>query len=589
MLESNHSHDEAADLLQKDIDKEAAVKDERHWVRLTRLCNQRCKFCLDSWNHNGTYVDSEELYDYIRKGREQGKTRLILSGGEPTIHPDFIKFIRFGRELGYDWIQTVTNGMLFGYPKFGRAAVNAGLNEATFSIHGHNAKIQDGLTGTPGAFESGLQGIRNLQAIGGVVINIDIVVNKQNYRQLPEILDFFLNMGVKEFDLLYIIPFGRGFTDYRKNLFFDLDDDAYPYFQKAFEKSKLPGVFMWTNRLPVNYLEDYEHLIQDPHKLHYEINGGRHNFEGLARWGVPPDCYGERCDHCFLAKICRDTLMPYQKWLKGGSFDRVRMSKPEEGKATEKHLEQINAQEAAYEWYVGATVEDLEETARLYERSEGAEVGERVFELEHGALPFDEDLATISGKIDRWVLDHPSAVEALLVGLDGAEPAIEGELGARVGEFEIILQKDVAKLLLSNLPAVAKYEDRLIFTLRNHEYVSGSRAYDASPDQIKTLAKTATRFRNVPTCVTGAHPEGDDRRVLDTKLVDGKGLLDLDAYVHHFVIEEYYSKSRRCSECIHKDECPGFHINYLRNYGYRACDPVNDGGSALKSAVAAEI
>ena len=36
----------------KNASKEAAVKHKRHWVRLTRLCNQRCIFCLDSWNQN---------------------------------------------------------------------------------------------------------------------------------------------------------------------------------------------------------------------------------------------------------------------------------------------------------------------------------------------------------------------------------------------------------------------------------------------------------------------------------------------------------------------------------------------------------
>ena len=30
----------------KDLTKESAVRHKRHWVRLTRLCNQRCIFCL---------------------------------------------------------------------------------------------------------------------------------------------------------------------------------------------------------------------------------------------------------------------------------------------------------------------------------------------------------------------------------------------------------------------------------------------------------------------------------------------------------------------------------------------------------------
>jgi pyruvate-formate lyase-activating enzyme len=569
MNEFNNSRG-SDDLLQKDIEKEAAVKDERHWVRLTRLCNQRCKFCLDSWNHNGTYVDSGELKDYIQKGREQHKTRLILSGGEPTIHPDYVKFIRYGREVGYDWVQTVTNGMLFSYPKFARAAVQAGLNEVTFSIHGHTAKLHDALTGTPLAFETGIQGIRNLQAIGGVVINVDIVVNKQNYKHLPEILDFFLDMGVMEFDLLYVIPFGRGFDDFRKHLFFDLDDDAYPYFQKAFEKSKIPGVFLWTNRLPVNYLENYEHLIQDPHKLHYEINGGRHNFEGLARWGVPPDCFGERCDHCFLHGICRDTLMPYQGWLKENDFGRVRVHVDETSNPSEKKVAKISGQKGGKRWYVGESVDQIVSSLETWKDSaKKPKVIERVWELNSGDLLTADEATSLPVAIDQWVVSTAGAVNDLIGTIDG----IDSE---KVSNYEVVLNQQTMPVLLSNLDFVDSYADRLIFTLRNHEYVSESRSLDPTPEDIASLATSGRRFRNVPECLTGYAPEGTDRRILDSLIVDSKGLIDLDAYVHHYVVEEYYSKSRRCDSCIKKDDCEGLHINYLRNHGYKMCAPIND-------------
>jgi len=576
MQEFNNSHEVETQLLEKDAQKEVAVKDERHWVRLTRLCNQRCKFCLDSWNHNGTYVDSKELEEYIRKGREEGKTRLILSGGEPTIHPDFIKFVRLGRQLGYRWVQCVTNGMLFGYPKFARAAKQAGLHEATFSIHGHTAKLQDQLTGTPGAFDSGIQGIRNLQALGGVVVNVDIVINKQNYKQLREILDYFLELGVTEFDLLYIIPFGRGFEDYRSQLFFELDDDAYPYFQKAFEVSKIPGVYLWTNRLPVHYLENYEHLIQDPHKLHYEINGGRHNFEGLARWGVPPDCYGERCDHCFLAKICRDTLMPYQQWLKEGSFERVCIDLDTEPERPERQRKKLQQQEAQGYWFRTSDLSTLASGLNAWSAEETGREDVEVVVEPTGTGPTDlSSLGDLDVKIDRWVVQGPERIKELLVGTDEKPALISGALGEIAQDFEIILGKDGIGVVLDLEDQVKAHADRLVFTLRNHEYVSESREHDPVPDHIQLLAKIAHRFRNIPQCVTGYAPEGNDRRVLWDGYVDAKGLIDLDAYVHHYVVQEYYSKSVRCGDCVFNDSCEGLHINYIRNHGYKLCEPID--------------
>lgn len=585
MNEFNNSHASGEqEILDKDVGKELAVKDERHWVRLTRLCNQRCQFCLDSWNHNGTYVDSQELLDYIRKGREDAKTRLILSGGEPTIHPDFVRFVRHGRQVGYRWVQTVTNGMLFAYPKFARAAVRAGLNEATFSIHGHTPKIQDSLTGTPGAFDKAIQGIRNLQQIGGVVINIDIVINKQNYKHLREMLDFFMGMGIKEFDLLYIIPFGRGFTDYRRRLFFDLDDDAYPYFQEAFEVSKMPGVYLWTNRLPVRYLENYEHLIQDPHKLHYEINGGRHNFEGLARWGVPPDCYGERCDHCFLAKICRDTLMPYQQWLKEGGFERIKVHVGDSEHAT-RRAEALLRQQSAAHWIVAGDTAAAATAVGDWSDRQDPRPTERVAELTDGSPPAATALSAASpaAPIDRWVVRGPEAVAALLEGGDEG-PRIEQVSDRHVAAFEIVMDQPTVAWLLDHPERLAAHADRVVLTLRNHEYLSESREADPTPEQIRALAASAHRFRNVPECMTGHAPEGCDRRVLDDHIVDDKGLIDLDAYVHHYVVEEYYSKSTRCSACPLFDSCEGVHINYIRNHGYKVCQPLERGDETAGEA-----
>jgi hypothetical protein len=124
--------------------------------------------------------------------------------------------------------------------------------------------------------------MKNLQDTGRVVVNIDVVINKQNYKHLPEIIEYYYNLGIREFDLLHIIPFGRGFDEHRHSLFFDLND-AVPYFRRAFQWAEKPGVYLWTNRLPVQYLEDFERLIQDPHKLFYEFDGGRHNFRGLPQ------------------------------------------------------------------------------------------------------------------------------------------------------------------------------------------------------------------------------------------------------------------------------------------------------------------
>ena len=282
--------------------KESAVKEKRIWVRLTRRCNNGCLFCLDSDSHDGTAISTETVQEQIAAGRAQGGQRLILSGGEPTIHPQFVDFLRLGRKLEYSWLQTVTNGRMFAYRKFANGALGAGLNEATFSMHGHTPELHDYLVGVKGAFGQAMAGMRNL--LGRCVVNVDVVLSAVNIPHLREILVFYIDLGIHEFDLLHMIPFGRAWNEYREVLFYD-PAAMMPHFGRAFSLRKEQDVIIWTNRLPAPFLEGNEDLIQDPHKLHDEVRGRSEMFRDWEVRGVDPICLDpERCGHCPMERFC---------------------------------------------------------------------------------------------------------------------------------------------------------------------------------------------------------------------------------------------------------------------------------------------
>ena len=593
--QENRGHQESrgdAEERAKDAVKESAVKHKRHWVRTTRLCNQRCTFCLDSMNQDGTMVDTAALKAYILLGKRMGRERLILSGGEASVHPDFFELIKYGRQVGYEWIQTVTNGMMFSYKQFARLAADAGLNEATVSMHGHTAHLHDKLTGTPGAFVTGIKGMQNLIATGKVVVNIDVVVNKQNYKVLPDIIRYYYTeLGIREFDLLHIIPFGRGFDEHRHSLFFDLND-AVPYFRKAFEWSKKPGVYLWTNRLPVMYLEGFEKLIQDPHKLHSEFDGGRHNFEGFLKRGLKPDCFGERCDYCFLDGPCRTTMFPYRAHLEAGTFPQVRLDS--------RHVWQGPEARAAFERQrpqrVMLTARDAEDAKAAMARLSFANAPVTV-QLDAGADPralyaytgtavraaaagaggtgTDGKETGLTARVQRFVVTTVDDAARYLVGAH-AVPA--------PAEVEVRLTRDLASWLLARPATVKAFAGRLVAALQVHEYMSESVAVDPEPAQLTRLAKTGIRLKNTPKCVARAEVEPHDHMELDAGMFDGAGALDLDRYVAHYVENEYFAKSIRCGRCAEFDNCRGMQINYLRNHGFGILSPLDEAGMPLADA-----
>ncbi len=551
----------------KDLVKEAAAHHKRHWVRVTRLCNQRCTFCLDSMNQDGTMIDVESLKAYILLGRKLGRQRLILSGGEASVHPKYVDLIRYGRQVGYEWIQTVTNGMMFSYQRFAKAAADAGLNEATVSMHGHTAHLHDKLTGTPGAFVTGIKGMQNLQATGKVVVNVDVVINKQNYKVLPDIISYYYNnLNIREFDLLHIVPFGRGFDEHRHSLFFDLND-AVPYFRKAFAWADKPDLYLWTNRLPVTYLEGAERLIQDPHKLLSEFDGGRHNFEGYLKRGLKPDCHGERCDYCFLDGPCRQTMFPYREALVAGQFATVR-----------RKAVQVWAGTPARDHFERQTAERVVLVADSAPQALAA-----LPELGFADAALTLALPQVA-QVAAFVAASPRPVARCLVaGAADLAAALGGAVPAST-TIEVALDRPVAAWLIANPALWTSAKDRLVAALPNHDVLSASKANDPEPATLRQLAQLGVRLKNVPKCMAGAEVEAGDHGVLDAAMLDAAGDLDLDKYVAHYTTHEYYAKSVRCGLCAEADRCRGLHISYVRNVGLGALVPLDASGQPVPEA-----
>ena len=308
-----------------DLSREEVAGEARHWVRISRTCNNRCSFCLDSDVQDGTFVPREEVEAEIRRGVEEGAVRLILSGGEATIHPDFLDLVRLGKELGYGHVQTITNGRMFAYADFTRRAVKAGLDEVTFSLHGHTPELSDELTGVPGSFVQTVAGIRNVVATG-IVVSGDVVVSRRNVRHLRSVLDLFITLGIREFDILMVVPFGRASPG--AGLLFDPGDEL-EHLHRALELARDPSLHLWTNRLPARFLEGFEDLIQDPHKLHDEVRGRSGILRDLVE-GRPMRCEGDRCSHCFINGLCQEMRAAVDELSKGvPSILRVDLTGPE--------------------------------------------------------------------------------------------------------------------------------------------------------------------------------------------------------------------------------------------------------------------
>ena len=574
---------------------EDAAHEKRNWVRLTYDCNNRCIFCLDSDTHDGEIRDADDVKRQILDGRRKGAERLILSGGEPTIHPRYVDFVRLGQLAGYRKIQTVTNGRLFAYQEFLDRCIEAGLSEITFSLHGPNARIHDALVGVKGAFEQESAGLRRALDDGRAIVNVDIVINRGNVKVLPEMLETFYGWGVREFDLLQVVPFGRAFTEGRDTLFYDLEEAA-GYIRAALEFSARPDVHVWLNRFPPPHLEGFEHLIQDPYKLNDEVRGRKEEFSRQLDAGTPLDCRApDRCRYCYLEQLC-DTLEKVQTTTHQHRFERVRIDTE-----WEASMPVVFGGDPASARRAQAEAGPTDGTTNGDARVRLPVIGASASTLEHLSLP--ERVAEAGAA--RFAVRAPSvgaALEALVrfdaveeveleladyggLSLDGdrlpsgarlvrataATPAQAEELLAIDGAFEVevLLTTETAPWLEALSPVPAR------LALRQPTYERLTEAAERDVD----LPAFFTRFRadipveGVPACILGRAPRRAPES-LDAGMMQPDGRLEIFRYTRRYILEGYRTKSRRCRECVHDADCEGLHINQARAHGYRWMRPI---------------
>lgn len=105
-------------------------------LEITAFCNMNCPICFASSNENivgdtpkqMNKLDPNPSLENIKNRLAQAKASapeavLQLSGGEPTLRDDLAKIITLGREVGFNFIQINSNGLLLAEGKNGQSGL----------------------------------------------------------------------------------------------------------------------------------------------------------------------------------------------------------------------------------------------------------------------------------------------------------------------------------------------------------------------------------------------------------------------------------------------------------------------------------
>lgn len=155
------------------------------YLQITRECNQRCRFCSNP--PTGQADPLPVLRAAIDDLQARGCTGLILTGGEPTVHPDLPALIAHATARGLP-CRIITNGQRLAEGPLLDALVAAGLRHVHLSRYTHHHDLADAITDTPG---SGARAERALARIGehpaGITVDVNVVIHRQNADHLHEL------------------------------------------------------------------------------------------------------------------------------------------------------------------------------------------------------------------------------------------------------------------------------------------------------------------------------------------------------------------------------------------------------------------
>ena len=187
-------------------------RDRRVCWEITTACNLKCSFCHRA-NFENEFYDYQNIEQTIGLLKEHAITNVIISGGEPLLHPHFFDIVKRLREEKFE-IDVCSNGVLFDDNKL--VTLRNFLSEISISLDGYEPGRHDQMRGLKGSFEKTIINIKKLIE-HGFDVHITTVVDSQFAGEIVKTVDFLNALGIKTVSFLGLIPIDSG----ENNIFHD--------------------------------------------------------------------------------------------------------------------------------------------------------------------------------------------------------------------------------------------------------------------------------------------------------------------------------------------------------------------------------
>jgi radical SAM protein with 4Fe4S-binding SPASM domain len=175
-------------------------------LELTTGCNHKCIHCYNHWRKDSEKdktLSEDEVRKIIENLRGSEVPNLLITGGEPMLHPDLmIKALELGRKAGLKCSLNSNLTLLTTEIAKELKKLNVGI---LTSILSYDKGLHDSITTINGSFDRLVEGIR-LAKEYEVPVSANMVVMRMNVDQIYETGKFVHGLGVYGFRATKVHP-----------------------------------------------------------------------------------------------------------------------------------------------------------------------------------------------------------------------------------------------------------------------------------------------------------------------------------------------------------------------------------------------
>lgn len=184
------------------------------YLEATQACNLDCIHCFSAEGGRRASLPLEAFEDLLRQMDELGVTALTLSGGEPSLHPDFPIVLEraAASRMGITLLTNATlleeRGLLDRIIHLSRE-VNRSLTLGT-SFDAVTDELHDRIRGVDGALRRTRRALEHLTRQGFRNISLQFMLCRHNIHEVEDVMAWAVDHGIRRVILFDLLRLGRG-------------------------------------------------------------------------------------------------------------------------------------------------------------------------------------------------------------------------------------------------------------------------------------------------------------------------------------------------------------------------------------------